>query len=219
MFYKHNKETLLWERDKRGLRLVIVITTSLVLLSFLLGTHYRISYIDNIFEKTLSPIVYDLPKDMNIEYVDSLFKDYEKRAEIYLSQKKFEDSPIKPFMLSTCAKDAYLLTGIYLPVELALAQALLESSMGTKGRSPKNNPYNIGEYDNKTVMRFDNTYMGVRAYYKYMTRDYLQCRPIDLLFKNFTNCKGYRYASEPEYEKRLSTLYFSIKKFIDTNKN
>jgi hypothetical protein len=215
MFYKLNNKTLLWERDKKKNILFISFILLLIISSFLFGMFNRFESIEKIFEKTLKSVVYKLPKDTNAEYIDSLFRDYESRANIYLSQKQFEKSPIKGFMLSTCAKDAYLITGIFLPVELALAQAQLESSMGTKGRSPDTNPFNIGEYNSSTVMTFPSTYEGVKAYYKYMTSDYLKCRPIDLLLKNFTNCGGYRYAGSPDYEKRISELYFSIEKYIN----
>jgi hypothetical protein len=218
MFYKLNKKTLLWEKDRKKLSYSIIIVFLLILSSFLFGMYNKIETIDKLFEKTLTTIVYELPNDKSVEYIDSLFSDYEKRANIYLSQKKFQKSPIKGFMLSTSAKDVYLITGIFLPVELALSQAQLESSMGTKGRSPDTNPFNIGEYDSGTVMTFNNTYEGVKSYYKYMTKDYLKCRPIDILLKNFTNCGGFRYAGSPDYEKRISELYFSIKKYIDKNK-
>lgn len=218
MFYTFNRETLQWEINKKKNVFFISLFLFSILLSFLIGSNYRVNSIDKLFENKLSTIVYELPKDSNIEYIDSIFNEYENRANIYLSQKKFENSPIKGFMLSTCAKDAYLVTGIFLPVELALAQAQLESSMGTKGRSPDTNPYNIGEYDSITVMSFKNTYEGVRSYYKYMTRDYLKCRPIDILLKNFRNCKGYRYASAENYEKEISRLYFSIEEYINKNK-
>jgi hypothetical protein len=215
MFYKLNKKTLLWDIDKKGIIITISSIFILCLLSFLYGTYNRSENVEKLFEKTLNRIVYDLPKDISAEYIDSLFNDYEKRANIYLSQKKFNKSPLKGFMLSTSAKDVYLSTGIFLPVELALAQAQLESDMGIKGRSPNTNPFNIGEYDNETVMVFNNTYDGVRAYYKCMTQNYLKCRPIDILLKNFTNCGGYRYASSSDYEKKISELYFSINKFIN----
>jgi hypothetical protein len=218
MFYRFNKQTLVWEKDKKRATLITSLFFISCFFSFLFGQYHRVETIDEIFQRAVSSIVFDLPKDMNVEYVDSLFKDYEMRANIYLSQEKFKNSPIKGFMLSTCAKDAYLMTGIFLPVELALSQAQLESSMGTKGRSPDTNPFNVGEYDSSTVLRFNNTYEGVRAYYKYMTRNYLKCRPVDLLFKNFTNCSGYRYATAPEYEKNLSRLYYNIKNYIDKNK-
>ena len=147
------------------------------------------------------------------EWADSTFSDYEKRAEIYL--RKFPDTPIKADMLRLAAHNAYDSIGVLLPVELALAQAQMESSMGTKGRSPSNNPFNVGEYDNGTVLYFENTFEGIQAYYYLMCRVYLGCKEVDILFKNFTNCHGKRYASNPNYEVEVEKQYLYTKKYID----
>ena len=147
------------------------------------------------------------------EWVDSTFQNYEQRAEIYL--KKFKNTPIKAHMLRLAAHNAYDSTGILLPVELALAQAQMESSMGTKGRSPKNNPYNVGEYDNGTVLYFENTFEGIQAYYYLMCRNYLGCKEVDILFKNFTNCHGNRYASKPSYEIEVEKQFKYIQRYIE----
>jgi hypothetical protein len=213
MFYHLNKKTLLWEKDWNKTWIAASLVIIFMIFSFLLGFNYKADKDDFLIRK-LMPIAYELPNDPAESYLDSLFEDYRKRATIYLSQKKFEKSPIKPFMLSNNARHFYQETGVFLPVELALAQAQLESSMGTNGRSPKNNPFNIGEYDNGTVMYFDNTYSGVKSYYKYMTNSYLKCKPIDVLLKNFTNCNGYGYAHK-DYGKQVSEIYFQIKKYID----
>jgi hypothetical protein len=215
MFYKLDKRELLWRKDNRKMLFMILSILFLMVVSFFIGFSIKIKKIEDSFLERMNLIIYH-PKDQPyVEYIDSLFTDYEKRANVYLSQKKFKKSPIKGFMLATSAKDAFLSTGIFLPVELALAQAQIESTMGTKGRSPSTNPFNIGEYDSHTAMQFNSTYDGIKAYYSYMTSNYLKCKPIDLLFKNFSNCSGYRYASSPNYEKELSILYFSVKKTID----
>jgi hypothetical protein len=109
-------------------------------------------------------------------------------------------------------------SGIFLPVELALAQALQESSMGINGRSPKTNPFNIGEYDTHTQMRFKSTYDGVEAYYRYMTKTYLKCKAVDLLLKDFTNCKNNRYAHKG-YGEIIGGHYRKIKKYLDGEMN
>ena len=123
------------------------------------------------------------------EWKDSVFTDYELRAEIYLS--KFDDTPIEAGMLKLAAYNAYDSTGIILPVELALTQAQLESSMGTKGRSPVNNPYNVGEYDSGTVIWFDNTFDGVQAYYYLMVNNYLKCKSLKTLLKSFKETNSF----------------------------
>ena len=146
------------------------------------------------------------------EWEDSTFQSYEQYAEIYL--KRFKNTPIKAEMLRKAAKNAYDSTGVLLPVELALAQAQIESSMGTKGRSPKTNPFNIGEYDNRTAVHFSNTTEGIQAYYYVMCGVYLNCKEVDILFKNFTNCHGRRYASSPNYEKVIQKQFGYIQRYI-----
>jgi hypothetical protein len=212
-FYKFDKKTLLWKKDSRkNLVFILLISVSLIS-SFLLGTFVKIKNIDDKISERVNK--FQPPADPHTEYIDSLFKDYEKRAKFYLSQKKFKKTPIKPYMLATCAKDAYLSTGVFLPVELALAQAEIESSMGTKGRSHVTNPFNIGEWDSATKLTYKTTYDGIKAYYTYMTSSYLRCKPIDILFKNFTNCSGHRYASSQTYEKTIYKEYIRIENNID----
>jgi hypothetical protein len=209
MFYKFDDDDLTWKKDWKRTIFIIIAIIFLMLFSFIFGTYNRF---DNLEEFRKSINSYKPPVEPHVEYIDSLFLDYEKRANFYLLNK-FKDSPIKGYMLATSAKDAYLSTGVFLPVELALAQAQIESGMGMVGRTPDKNPFNIGEYDTHTEMRFKNTYEGVNAYYKYMTSNYLSCKPIDILLKNFTNCNGYRYASKQNYEEELSNLYLYIVKY------
>lgn len=147
-----------------------------------------------------------------LEWKDSVFNDYEKRAEIYLSQY---NTPIEAGMLRLAAYNAYDSTGILLPVELALTQAHLESALGTKGRSPANNPYNVGENDSGTVKWFTSTFEGVQAYYYLMTKNYLKCKSVSTLLKSFTNCNGKRYASNPNYEHDIKILINKIKTYTD----
>lgn len=152
------------------------------------------------------------------EWRDSVFLDYEMRADLYLSRPEFKGSPITGAILSLAAHNAFDSTGILLPVELALAQGQWESGLGLKGRSPINNPYNVGEYDNGTVLWFNNTFEGVQAYYYLMTRNYLKCKPLKLLFKTFTNCSGHRYASA-DYETHVPKQYYYIKRWLKKELN
>ncbi len=148
---------------------------------------------------------------------DSVFSEYTIKANKYLGREKFEGTPIKGEMLALAAENAYDSTGILLPVELCLAQCQWESGMGLKGKSPKNNPFNVGEYDRGTVMWFDNTFEGTQAYFYFMTTKYLKCRTISELFKNFVNCAGKRYASGSKYEEHVPKQYYFIVQWLDEN--
>jgi hypothetical protein len=147
------------------------------------------------------------------QWKDSIFFDYENRAMAYLSE--FDKTPITAHMLTLAAHNAYDSTGIILPLELALAQATIESSLGTLGRSPINNPFNIGEHDDRTTLYFNNTFDGIQAYYYIMCNNYLRCKDMNTLLKNFTNCAGNRYASKITYEDELKTIINRINKIIE----
>jgi len=153
----------------------------------------------------------------DLEWKDSIFLDYNIKANLYLSQEEFAGTPINGDMLSLAARNAYDSTGVILPLELALAQAQWESNMGRAGRSPINNPYNVGEWDNGTVYYFATTFDGIQAYYYLMCNNYLSCKSLNELFVNFVNCNGARYASSPTYEHSMKYQYYHIQQWINEN--
>lgn len=154
-----------------------------------------------------------------IGWKDSIFTDYKTRADLYLSQEEFFGTPLNGDILALAARNAFDSTGILLPLELALSQAQWESNMGRAGRSPINNPYNVGEYDNGTVLYFETTFDGVQAYYYLMCNNYLSCWSLNELFVNFVNCEGNRYASKATYERSIKYKYYQIQEWIDENIN
>tara|TARA_R100000808_G_C2152175_1_gene161500 strand:- start:1447 stop:2172 length:726 start_codon:yes stop_codon:yes gene_type:complete len=89
-----------------------------------------------------------------------------------------------------------------------LAQAQIEGALHGKGRSARNNPFNVGEFDEGTKMTFDSPEKGVSAYLNLMYKDYLPRVDYDydklLSPGNFVNKAGNRYASKPNYEEVLS---------------
>jgi len=195
---------------------------SACLMSFFFGTimgtvKIKKNYQKNITYNNVSYSKHDLNPEYDAAWKDSVFADYEVRANIYLSRPKFQGTPLKGDMMALCARNAYDSIGILLPVELALSQAQWESSMGREGKSPKNNPFNIGEHDSGTVKYFKSTFDGTQAYYYWMCRTYLSCSTIDELFGNFVNCNGKRYATYPLYEERVRNQYYAIKNWINKN--
>lgn len=214
MLYTYNKETLSFESKGRDFFIKLF---SIILLLSLISFSFGF-YLANGIEKTIEYVEYSPPVDLRQEYIDSMFNDYQKRAEIYLSREMFKDSPMKPYMLTSAAKDAYLTTGVFVPIELALAQAQIESNMGRKGRSPMTNPFNIGEYDSYTAnfsLSYKNTYDGIRAYYHFMSENYLKCKNVDDLLKQFTNCNHLRYASNKDYETKIGNQINYIRSYIE----
>ena len=153
----------------------------------------------------------------SIDTMQTFFKQYEIDAQTYLDKPTFTGTPLSGTMLAECARNAYDSTGIIVPLNLALAQAQFESGMGRKGRSPITNPYNIGEWDGKTVTRFTTTKQGVQSYYFLMASRYLVDKSPEELYQSFTNTAGHRYAKAKDYERKISNQATYIERWIDEN--
>lgn len=161
---------------------------------------------------------YITTSEIILEEVDTMerfFNTYETQAQTYLDRDVFDGTPITGKILSECARTTYDSTGVIVPLNLALSQAQLESGMGIRGKSPKNNPYNVGEWDRGTMWTFSNTQEGVQAYYNLIANDYLSERTIDDLLINFVNTDGYRYASRQSYEESVSSQCSYITRWIE----
>ncbi|MDD4953774.1 MAG: glucosaminidase domain-containing protein, partial [Candidatus Omnitrophica bacterium] len=143
------------------------------------------------------------------------WKRYETVAQTYLARRK--GTPLTGQMLADAAQKEWQNTGIEVPVELALAMGDLETKQGTVGREHHaTNPWNVGEYDNKTVRVFATVEEGVGAYYHLMARNYLSARtPEELLADSgFVDVKGRRYASDTGYEVKLRSIIERINRVI-----
>lgn len=222
--FKFNRERLSYDRiTKKNILIFIASIIAVIFIAFYIGTIVGEINVINIKSqwntKHNTEIVskYDVDPPHDFAWKDSIFRVYKKRADVYLNRSIFQGTPLNGEILTLCAINAYDSTGILLPVELALSQATWESSMGREGRSPRNNPFNIGEHDSGTTRYFESTFDGTQAYYYYMTKNYLKCRALDELFANFVNCGGKRYATSSDYEIHIRNSYYSIKKWIDNN--
>lgn len=152
-----------------------------------------------------------------VDTLEQFFNEYEKHAQLYLDRDCFKGTPISGRLLRECAQNAYDSTGVIVPLELALSQAQWESGMGLKGRSPKNNPYNIGEWNTLgiTTMHFHSTAQGVQAYYYLISKKYLINKNVYDLFINFVNLNGHRYAHSKMYEHNIKKQYHYISRWIE----
>ena len=173
-----------------------------------------------LFSRTISKGIRD-NKPNEITYEKTIdWSDYERRANIYQTRDRFDNTPITGSILKKCAKTVYDSVNVFIPVELALAQAQWESGMGLRGRTPKNNPCNLGEYNDRTVLRYNSTTEGMMAYYFLIAKNYLDYgnKTIFDLFKNNMRDKnGYRYASSDTYGFRIGKQYHFIVEWINNN--
>jgi len=192
--------------------------------SFLLGIFTLSSHPIGIVTKIMDDklVMYGEEMKEAIEYAkkDVMFKEYSKEADMYLSRDVFNGTPLTGDLLAFGARKAYEKYGVLVPLELALSQAQHESSMGTKGLSSKNNPFNVGEFDNGTYIKFNSTKDGVDAYFNLIASDYLKNKNVnELLSKNgFVNYLGKRYASATNYESNIKDQMIFIRNWINKNK-
>lgn len=151
-----------------------------------------------------------------IDTMDTLFTEYQRRAVAYLSRPLFNGTPLTGEMLAHCAKLTWQRYGVVIPVELALAQAQLETRLGTGGRAGhRTNPYNIGEWDNATMLGFKTTEQGIMAYYELLASRYFTGgRTEEDLFIRFIDKEGYYYATA-EYGQAVKSSFIYIREWID----
>lgn len=98
-----------------------------------------------------------------------------------------------------------------------LAQGEIESQFGIKGMASKLNcVFNVGIYDNKTSEQIENKYKfeypneSIEPYLKLLTTNYLVNKLEQDLMRKFVDVNNKRYASDPEYEVKITNKYKSI---------
>ena len=130
------------------------------------------------------------------------------------SNKQFTPEEIAEPFLDWAAQEPQRAAVLPDLLKLGVAQLQAEGALSGKGRSSRENPFNVGEFDEGTMMEFDNPKEGVEAYANLMAKDYLNLsgekpiKPLDLIKASgaFVNYRGDRYASNDDYEQMLSQI-------------
>jgi hypothetical protein len=123
---------------------------------------------------------------------------------------KYPKSRIKPEFLYDSAIKAYNDHCVVVPYELAIAQSIIETSLGNTGVGiSKNNPFSINSKNGYVV--YSTIEEGILAYYDKLSIYYLKNKTMEQLLKNFTNNIGKRYASDKLYETRLRKRIKSLR--------
>ena len=101
-----------------------------------------------------------------------------------------------------------------------LAQGEIESHFGTKGIASKLNcVFNVGIYDNKTSEEIESKYKfdcpneSIGPYLNLLNERYLVNKTEQDLMKKFVDVNNKRYASDTDYETKISSKY----KLIEEN--
>lgn len=144
--------------------------------------------------------------------IDSLHVELVQHTNEYIS-KRFPKSKLTGEALVTaCIKHDF-------DICFALAQAEIESGLGTAGKAAKtNSPWNVGAYDSRTAHQMNKLGYGyshpdqsIEPYIKLVKTKYLGSkRTIHDLMNRYTTLSGYRYASDPNYERSLKSKYREI---------
>lgn len=146
------------------------------------------------------------------------FANYGKTADQYLNSPAFKGTKLTGKMLEVAARQTYANTGRVVPLDLALAQAQIETRFGHTAKS-KNNIYNIGNTDAGDVVNFDSPQNNVNTYYHTIATNYLgKDKKVEDILKSFTDVNGNRYASDPLYEKKISSQMNYIRQHNYTHK-
>jgi hypothetical protein len=147
------------------------------------------------------------------------FKTYSDIAQKWIN-KTNPSSPIKGEMLANGAKKALLDHGSYIPPQLALAQLTMEGGLKNAPNSKPirtKNPFNVGNVDSGAVVKHNDWQSGINSYFKTMAKSYIvpnQNKTASGLLKKFGNVKNQRYASDIDYEKKLTTVITDINKTL-----
>lgn len=160
-------------------------------------------------KKTLFIIFAILISNISVSQIDSTY--YYKCEKIL---KNYPKSRISAKDLYNAQIYVYEKYNIEVPCELAISQAIIETSLGNSGvGKSRNNPYSINSKNG--YKRYVKIYDGVLAYYDLMSRRYLKCKTVDEILYNFRNCKGGRYATSNSYTYELRKVYYKLKKMIE----
>ena len=101
-----------------------------------------------------------------------------------------------------------------LNVTFVLAQALIESHFGTRGKAAiTNSVFNVGTFDNGEIRyRYFHPNESVEPFMQLLKKEYLVDKNLSDLIKDrgYTNVKGKRYATSEIYEESLRTMMLKI---------
>jgi flagellum-specific peptidoglycan hydrolase FlgJ len=109
-------------------------------------------------------------------------------------------------------------------IRFVIAQGQIESHFATKGTAKKTKSvFNVGAYDGHSAVRqtrngfgFDNANDSIEPYLILLTNDYLVNGKTEYdMMQNYVNYLNQRYASNPNYERMLKSVFNKI----NTNTN
>lgn len=143
---------------------------------------------------------------------DSIRTELVRATNEYISQNFPKSKLTGEALVTACEKHDFDLC-------FALAQAEIESHLGTAGKAKKtNSPWNVHAWDSRSAQQMNKMGYGyshpdqsIEPYIELVKSKYLGTkRTIYDLMKNYVTFSGKRYASNPKYEFALKAAYKRI---------
>jgi len=168
------------------------------------------------------------PSNKSILLDESFINEYKGTIVKNKIEEKLEqevDKFIKYYAPDTKLSPEYLVAKCLeynIDISFVLAQGLLESHFGTKGKSKYTNSiWNVGTYDNGEILyKYKHPNQSIIPYLKLIKNKYLKQITNNgdtipksiktLLNSGYININGLRFASEKSYEKRMKILINKI---------
>lgn len=158
------------------------------------------------------PIVQVATTDTVTNPSDSIRSELVRQTDTYISQKFPKSKLTGEALVMACEKHDF-------DICFALAQAEIESGLGTAGKARRtNSPWNVGAWDGRSAQTMNRLGYGyshpdqsIEPYIELVKTKYLGTkRTIHDLMRQYTTLSGHRYASDPNYERSLRSTYQRI---------
>lgn len=154
----------------------------------------------------------------NINYIyESELKYFEIKSKLVTEIQNYMES-IAPTTNLRAIDMVDLCDKYGIDIKFVLAQAELESSFGTKGLAAKTRSvFNLGAFDDYTYDKIHHRYKyqhpnaSIEPYLQLLNKRYLVDKTEYDLMINYVDQNNTRYASDEDYEKKLSNKYMFIK--------